>query len=118
MSATSALEMHHGPRTRPARLGWMRSPWIIPLPGFILLALLSLPPFVYAVYLSFVNIDVSLPNNPVKFVWFQNYIAVLGSANGSHALLITLIVSFGFYACGDCRRPAHCLSHPSLRRAA
>jgi multiple sugar transport system permease protein len=95
MSATGALEMNHGRRARPAWLSWTRSPWIVPLPGFILLALLSLPPFVYAVYLSFVNIDGSLPNNPVKFVWFQNYIAVLGSQNGFHALLITLIVSFG-----------------------
>jgi multiple sugar transport system permease protein len=95
MSVTGALEMNQRPRARPAWLRWTRSPWIVPLPGFILLALLSLPPFVYAVYLSFVNIDVSLPNNPVKFVWFQNYVAVLGSQNGFHALLITLIVSFG-----------------------
>jgi ABC-type sugar transport system permease subunit len=95
MSATGALEMNDRPRSALGWLSWTRSPWIVPLPGFILLALLSLPPFIYAVYLSFVNIDVSLPNNPVKFVWFQNYIAVLGSANGSHALLITLIVSFG-----------------------
>ena len=95
MSIAHTLEMSHRPRARPTWLSWTRSPWIIPLPGFILLALLSLPPFVYAVYLSFVNIDVSMPNTPVKFVWFQNYIAVLGSATGSHALLITLIISFG-----------------------
>lgn len=95
MSATTASSLKPARPAPAAKRGWWRSPWLVPLPGFILLALLSLPPFLYAVYLSFVNIDVSLPNTPLRFVWFQNYAAVLGSANGLHALLVTLIVSFG-----------------------
>jgi ABC-type sugar transport system permease subunit len=88
MFATGALGMNGDRRAQPTWLSWTRSPRIVPLPDFILLALLSLPPFVCAVYLSFVNIDVSVPNNSVKFVWFQNYISVLSSQNGFHALLI------------------------------
>lgn len=80
----------------------VEQPWIIPLPGFLLLALLTLPPFLYAVYLSFVKIDISVPNNPIHFVWFSNYAAVLGSANGLHALMVTLIVSFGSTAAAIC----------------
>ncbi len=82
------------------RRGWLASPWLVPMPGFLLLAALSVPPFVYAVYLSFVNRDIALPNQPLRFVWFANYAHVLGSANGSHALLVTLLVSFGStFAC-------------------
>lgn len=94
MSATGTLTLA---RPRPAfRLAsWFRSPWLVPLPGFVLLALLSIPPFLYAVYLSFVNVDISLPNAPIRFVGFANYIHVLGSEVGFHALKITLLVSFG-----------------------
>jgi multiple sugar transport system permease protein len=95
MSVSGALELNDRRRVGAWWSSWTRSPWLVPMPGFILLALLSLPPFIYALYLSFVNDDVSLPNRPERFVWFQNYIAVLGSANGAHALLVTLIVSFG-----------------------
>ncbi|WP_284946908.1 carbohydrate ABC transporter permease [Acidisoma cladoniae] len=82
-------------RPKSRWLSWTRSPWLVPLPGFVLLALLSVPPFLYALYLSFINVDISLPNQPRHFVWFDNYMQVLGTANGSHALMITLIVSFG-----------------------
>jgi multiple sugar transport system permease protein len=70
------------------------------MPGFLMLAALSVPPFLYAVYLSFVNIDIALPNQPLRFVWLANYARVLGSDNGFHALLVTLLVSFGStFAC-------------------
>lgn len=95
MSAMTASSFKSASTARSGLRRWLKTPWLVPLPGFILLALLSLPPFLYAVYLSFVNVDVSLPDNPLHFVWFQNYAAVLGSAQGLHALLITLIVSFG-----------------------
>ncbi len=72
-----------------------RTPWLVPLPGFLLLATLSLPPFVYAVYLSFVNVDIAVPNQVVRFVGLQNYARVLGSEAGLHALFVTLLVSFG-----------------------
>lgn len=102
MSVMTAPDIKMRPRSRAAWLTWTRNPWIVPLPGFLLLLLLSLPPFLYAVYLSFVNIDVSIPNNPVHFVWFSNYAAVLGSTNGLHALLVTLIISFGSTAATIC----------------
>ncbi len=65
------------------------------MPGFLLLLVLSFPPFVYAVYLSLVNIDVALPNRTVSFVGLDNYIQVLGSENGLSALRVTLLISFG-----------------------
>jgi multiple sugar transport system permease protein len=92
--ATTTLAIAEG-RRRPVWLKWTRSPWLVPLPGFVLLAVLSLPPFLYAVYLSFVNVDISLPNQTRHFVGFDNYLQVLGTATGSHALLVTLIISFG-----------------------
>jgi len=93
MSATGALALARP--IRASRSGWWRSPWMVPLPGFVLLALLSLPPFMYAVYLSFVNVDIAMPNQPIRFVGLDNYIHVLGSQVGFQALLITLLVSFG-----------------------
>ncbi len=75
--------------------GWWRSPWLVPLPGFLLLGALSLPPFLYALYLSFVDVDVAVPNQKVRFVGLANYAQVLGSGAGQHALLVTLLVSFG-----------------------
>lgn len=93
MSATGALTLARP--IRASRSGWWRSPWMVPLPGFVLLALLSLPPFMYAVYLSFVNVDIAMPNQPIRFVGLDNYIHVLGSQVGFQALLITLLVSFG-----------------------
>jgi multiple sugar transport system permease protein len=102
MAVMTTFDAKAGAAPRRGWLSWTRSPWIIPLPGFLLLVLLTLPPFLYAVYLSFVNIDISVPNNPVHFVWFSNYAAVLGSANGLHALMVTLIVSFGSTAAAIC----------------
>ncbi len=78
-----------------ARGGWWRSPWVVPLPGFLLLLALSFPPFLYAVYLSFVNIDIAVPNQAIRFVGLDNYVRVLGSEKGLHALKVTLLVSFG-----------------------
>jgi multiple sugar transport system permease protein len=80
---------------RAAPPGWWRSRWLVPMPGFLLLLLLSFPPFVYAVYLSLVNVDVAVPNRPVSFVGLDNYIQVLGSADGQNALAVTLMISFG-----------------------
>jgi multiple sugar transport system permease protein len=95
MTATGRIAIGTSPRLAPRRRSWLRSPWLVPLPGFLLLAVLSLPPFLYALYLSFINVDISLPNNKIHFVGLANYGQVLGSPVGQHALLITLIVSFG-----------------------
>ena len=72
-----------------------RRPWLLPLPGFVLLALLSLPPFVYAVYLSFVDVDVSVPKRAVHFVGLANYITVFGTPTGLHAFAMTVVMAFG-----------------------
>lgn len=96
MSASGARAVA-APALRPARSTrrWWRSPWMLPLPGFILLAVLTLPPFLYSVYLSLVNIDVSVPTLPLRFVWLDNYARVLTTADGLHAVMISLIISFG-----------------------
>jgi multiple sugar transport system permease protein len=60
-----------------------------------MLALLSLPPFLYAVYLSFVNVDIGVQGRAVSFVGLANYARVLSSEDGLHALEVTLIISFG-----------------------
>ena len=92
--ATTALSA--GAATFPGmrRRAWRFSPWLVPLPGFVLLAVLSLPPFLYALYLAFVDVDVSLPERPVHFVGIANFAQVLTTPTGLNALWITLLVSF------------------------
>lgn len=87
------------PGARSGRSGWRHSPWLPTLPGFLLLALLSVPTFIYSVYLSFVNVDISVPNLPLRFAGLDNYARVLTTSDGLHALAITLIVSFGGTFC-------------------
>ncbi len=79
----------------PLREPFWRSPWLVPLPGFLLLAVLTLPPFLYAVYLSFINVDISVPNLPIHFVGLANYAAVLSTSAGLQAVGVTLMISFG-----------------------
>ncbi len=75
------------------------SPWLLPLPGFLLLLVLTLPPFLYGAYLSFVNIDITVPNRAVSFVWLDNYAAVLTTTAGLNAIMNTLVLSFGSTFC-------------------
>lgn len=70
-------------------------PWLLPLPGFLFLALITFPPLVYALYLAFVNVDSSLPNRPVSFVFLENFRTILFGAGGQQAILTTVILSFG-----------------------
>ncbi len=98
MTTTASLALKAAGAAAPRAHGgapWWRSPWLVPLPGFLLLAVLTLPPFLYAVYLSFINVDISVPKLPLHFVWFANYAAVLGTAPGLQALRVTLLISFG-----------------------
>jgi len=71
------------------------SPWLIPLPGYLLLAILTFPPFIYGLYLSFVDIDTSISNRTVSFAWLSNYKTVLFTEAGQNAILNTLLLSFG-----------------------
>lgn len=96
MSTVAALKITDAVATAgPRRTAWWRSPWLVPMPGFLLLATLTLPPFLYALYLSFINVDISVPNLPQHFVGLSNYAAVLGTAAGLQALGVTLMISFG-----------------------
>lgn len=67
--------------------------WLIPLPGFIFLAVMTFPPLFYALYLSFVNVNSSLPNRAVSFVGLRNYMTVLLEPVGQQAIATTGIIS-------------------------
>ena len=83
-------------QSRSAKVAARRDyPWLIPLPGFAFLALLTFPPLFYALYLAFVNIDSSLPDRPVRFVFLDNFISVLFQNAGQQAILTTGLLSFG-----------------------
>ena len=81
-----------GPARKAPRLFWR---WLPPLPGFLLLLILTLPPFAYGLYLSFVNVDIAVPNRPVHFVGFDNFHEVLFTSAGLSAIVNTLLLSFG-----------------------
>jgi multiple sugar transport system permease protein len=82
-------------KTRATHRSGLFSPWLLPLPGFILLAILTFPPLFYALYLSFVNFNSSLPNRPLQFVGFANYIRVFTTAAGQQAIITTIIIALG-----------------------
>jgi multiple sugar transport system permease protein len=67
--------------------------WIVPLPGFILLALATFPPFFYALYLSLFNFD-NQAKIATQFVWLQNYGTILSTSRSLHAFGETLVISF------------------------
>jgi ABC-type sugar transport system permease subunit len=77
----------------------MATRWLLPLPGFLLLLVLTLPPFIYAVYLACVNVDITLPDRPVSFAGLDNFKAVLFTENGLSAVFNTLLLSFGSTLC-------------------
>jgi multiple sugar transport system permease protein len=79
------------------RTGFNR--WLVPLPGFLLLAILTLPPFIYGLYLSFVDIDLGVPDRPIQFVGFANYGQILFSDAGLNAIFNTLLLSFSSTIC-------------------
>jgi multiple sugar transport system permease protein len=78
---------------------WRPNRWLIPLPGYILLAILTLPPFIYGLYLSLVNVDIAVPDRPVQFVGLANYGEILFSEAGLNAIFNTLILSFSSTIC-------------------
>eukprot|EP01037_Dinobryon_pediforme_P010657 gene10657-10728_t len=86
-------------RASPAMARWRPSRWLVPLPGFILLAILTLPPFLYGVYLSVVDVDIAIPDRAVSFVGLANYRELLVSDAGQNAIINTLVLSFSSTAC-------------------
>ncbi|MGI8747753.1 MAG: carbohydrate ABC transporter permease [Deinococcus sp.] len=83
------------PARLPAASLRRERPWLLPLPGFLFLAAVTFPPLFYALYLAFVNVDSSLPQRPVSFVFLQNFKAILLGASGQQAILTTGLLSFG-----------------------
>lgn len=79
-------------RQRARRRSLDERRWLIPLPGFILLALATFPPFFYALYLSFFNFD-NQSKVASEFVWLQNYGTILTSSRSLHAFGETLAIS-------------------------
>lgn len=73
---------------------WWRSPWLLPTPGFVLLALLTFPPLFYAIYLSLINFNSTYPSRELRFVGLRNYGRVLFDEIGQQAILTTVILSF------------------------
>jgi len=67
--------------------------WIVPMPGFVLLALATFPPFLYALYLSVFNFD-NQAKVATQFVWLKNYATILTNGRSLHAFGETLIISF------------------------
>lgn len=95
-AAFAVTSVSHTMRKRIRRFdALLRHRWAIPLPGFILLAILTFPPVFYAFYLSFVNINLSLPDRAVEFVGLENYIQLFTSSAGQEALIVNLIITFG-----------------------
>ena len=59
MTSTAALALSARTQATGAPYeapGWWRSPWLVPLPGFLLLAILTLPPNIYEFNIYFINL--------------------------------------------------------------
>ncbi len=63
------------------------------MPGFILLALATFPPFFYAIFLSLFNYE-NQAKLATQFVGINNYITILTSGRSLHAFGETLVISF------------------------
>jgi len=81
-----------GAARRRVSVGLGEKRWLLPLPGFILLALVTVPPFIVALVLSLFNID-NQANVPTRFIGLQNYATILTSPRGLHAFGETLLIS-------------------------
>jgi len=72
-----------------------KNPWVLLLPGLIVLALLSLIPFGYAVNLSIHDVDLSKPYLGNPFVGFANFVRVFKDARATGAFANTLLIVGG-----------------------
>jgi multiple sugar transport system permease protein len=90
--STQGVEVQEKVALKPPSEFWR---WLPPLPGFLLLLTLTLPPFAYGLYLSFVNVDIAVPNRAVRFVGLENFREVMFTSAGLNAIGNTLLLSFG-----------------------
>jgi multiple sugar transport system permease protein len=61
------------------------------LPSIALLAVFNLAPFLYAVWLSFTNLNLRLPSGSGKFIGLDNYRHLLDSGEFANSLLLTIL---------------------------
>jgi len=72
-----------------------KNPWVLLLPGLIVLALLSLIPFGYAVNLSIHDVDLSKPYLGNPFVGLTNFVRLFKDARATGAFANTLLIVGG-----------------------
>ncbi|NMB13190.1 MAG: sugar ABC transporter permease [Firmicutes bacterium] len=60
-------------------------------PSVVLLALITMFPFVYTIYLSVMNIELTRPYIPRAFVGLRNYIRLLSDPRGLHSFKTTFL---------------------------
>lgn len=82
-----------------------RSPWsnrdlrenpsVLLFPSIIVLALITLPPFFYTIYLSLVNRNLTMPFLPTKFVGLANYARILTDSRALNSFRVTVMFLVG-----------------------
>ncbi len=66
-------------------------PWMLLAPSLVVLALLGLFPFIYAIHIAAYNISISKPYLPRLFVGLSQYADLVRDANFLNALKVTII---------------------------
>lgn len=75
-----------------------KNPWVLLLPGLIVLALLSLIPFGYAINLSIHDVDLSKPYLGNPFVGLANFVNLFKDSRATGAFANTLLIVGGAVA--------------------
>ncbi len=71
------------------------SPALLLFPSIIILALITLPPFFYSLYLSVIDKNLTAPYLPIHFVGLKNYINLFSDARAINGLKVTVIYVTG-----------------------
>ncbi len=87
-SSSLDVELEQLAATRPVRRRWHFFPYLLVAPTMITLVVVGLMPFLYAVYLSFHNIQYGKVGG---FIWFQNYITLLADRGFWNSVSVALI---------------------------
>jgi multiple sugar transport system permease protein len=69
-------------------------PWLLLAPTLVVLALLGLFPFIYAIRIAVMNISISKPYIPQLFVGLMQYKELVRDPNFLNALKVTIIYTF------------------------
>jgi multiple sugar transport system permease protein len=71
---------------------------VLLFPSIIVLALITLPPFFYTIYLSLVNRNLTMPFLPTKFVGLANYARILTDSRALNSFRVTVMFLVGVVA--------------------